>query len=99
LVLQRKGEDGEKRQNAFGINPQFEDCGLMRRAILGIIGIQEVLVSGLVPVLDFDVIGSSGVYTVIDSKNSILIVGDEVTFKVNYGALLSIMTSPFVHKK
>lgn len=89
---------GEIGQNAFGIYPEFEDRGQMTRAILGV-GNQDVLVTGLQPILDIDIIGSSSDHTVIDAKENNLEVGDEVTFNLNYGALLSLMTSPYVYKQ
>jgi ornithine racemase len=89
---------GEIGQNAFGIYPHFEDRGLMTRAILGV-GNQDVLVTGLQPTLNIEIIGSSSDHTVIDVKENNLKVGDEVTFNLNYGALLSLMTSPYVYKK
>ena len=89
---------GEIGQNAFGIYPHFEDRGQMTRAILGV-GNQDVLVAGLQPTLDIEIIGSSSDHTVIDAKENNLKVGDEVTFNLNYGALLSLMTSPYVYKK
>jgi predicted amino acid racemase len=89
---------GEIGQNAFGIYPEFEDRGQMTRAILGV-GNQDVLVTGLQPILDIDIIGSSSDHTVIDAKDNNLEVGDEVTFTLNYGALLSLMTSPYVYKQ
>jgi predicted amino acid racemase len=89
---------GEIGQNAFGIYPEFEDRGQMTRAILGV-GNQDVLVTGLQPILDIDIIGSSSDHTVIDAKENNLEVGDEVSFNLNYGALLSLMTSPYVYKQ
>lgn len=89
---------GEIGQNAFGIYPEFEDRGQMTRAILGV-GNQDVIVTGLQPVMDIDIIGSSSDHTVIDAKENNLEVGDEVTFNLNYGALLSLMTSPYVYKQ
>lgn len=89
---------GEIGQNAFGVFPQFQDRGQMSRVILGV-GSQDVLVSGLIPLLDIDIIGSSSDHTVLDAKKNHLIVGDEVSFNLNYGALLSIMTSPYVYKQ
>ncbi len=89
---------GEIGQNAFGIYPHFEDRGQMTRAILGV-GNQDVLVTGLLPTLDIEIIGSSSDHTVIDAKENNLNVGDEVSFNLNYGALLSLMTSPYVYKK
>ena len=37
-------------------------------------------------------------YIIIDAKEMDLKVGDEVEFNLNYGALLSSMTSPYVLK-
>ncbi|MGP4040909.1 alanine/ornithine racemase family PLP-dependent enzyme [Gracilibacillus sp. D59] len=89
---------GEIGQNAFGDVQQFEDRGQISRVILGV-GSQDVLVAGLIPMLDIEILGSSSDHTVIDAKKNNLLVGDEVTFNLNYGALLSIMTSPYVFKK
>ncbi|WP_018391984.1 MULTISPECIES: alanine/ornithine racemase family PLP-dependent enzyme [Bacillaceae] len=90
--------DGEIGQNAFGISPTWQDRGHIRRAILGV-GIQDVLVSGLIPKLDIDILGSSSDHTILDAKKVDLKVGDEVAFNLDYGALLSVMTSPYVMKK
>ncbi|SFM35080.1 Predicted amino acid racemase [Gracilibacillus orientalis] len=89
---------GEIGQNAFGDFQQFEDRGQMSRVILGV-GSQDVLVAGLIPMLDIEILGSSSDHTVLDAKKNNLVVGDEVTFNLNYGALLSVMTSPYVYKK
>jgi predicted amino acid racemase len=89
---------GEIAQNALGISPQFQERGKIRRAILGV-GFQDVLVSGLAPRLDIEILGSSSDHTVLDAKKIDLRVGDEVAFSLNYGAILSVMTSPNVFKK
>ncbi|MDQ0218571.1 alanine/ornithine racemase family PLP-dependent enzyme [Peribacillus cavernae] len=89
---------GELGQNAFGDFPQFEDRGQITRAILGA-GNQDVLVTGLLPILDFEILGSSSDHIVLDAKKMNFSVGDEVTFNLTYGALLSTMTSPYVFKK
>ncbi|WP_226035347.1 alanine/ornithine racemase family PLP-dependent enzyme [Aquibacillus saliphilus] len=89
---------GEIGQDAFGNNPKFEDRGLMRRVILGV-GSQDVLVSGLTPKLDIEVLGSSSDHTLLDAKNVDLKIGDEVAFTMTYGALLAAVTSPYVFKK
>ncbi|MEC5424210.1 alanine/ornithine racemase family PLP-dependent enzyme [Virgibacillus sp. C22-A2] len=89
---------GDKGQDAFGTHPEFHDHGLMKRAILGV-GSQDVLISGLTPRLDIDILGSSSDHTVINIKNTNLKVGDEVKFDLNYGALLAAMTSPYIIKE
>jgi predicted amino acid racemase len=89
---------GDTGQDAFGNYPVFENRGLIHRAILGV-GAQDVLVSGLSPQLDIDILGSSSDHMILDTKNAALHVGDEVKFSLSYGALLSVMTSPYVAKK
>jgi len=89
---------GEVCQDAFGTIPTFQDRGQIKRAILGV-GLQDVLVSGLTPELDIDILGMSSDYIIADAKQIDLKVGDEVEFSLNYGGLLSAMTSPYVIKK
>ncbi len=89
---------GQSFQNAFGDTPVFEDNGPIRRVILGI-GRQDVLVSGLTPRSDIDIIGMSSDHIIIDAKNTDQQVGNEVEFNFNYGALLSAMTSPYIMKE
>jgi ornithine racemase len=89
---------GESCQDAFGHVPTFRDRGLRRRVILAL-GRQDVLVSGLRPSHDLEILGSSSDHLVLDSNNDDLKVGSEVTFNLDYGGLLSAMTSPFVKKQ
>jgi ornithine racemase len=98
LKMKASLPNGEAGQNAFGISPRFQDRGQMRRAILGV-GSQDVLVTGLTPKLDIEILGSSSDHTIVDARKTDLRVGDEVVFDLNYGALLSVMTSPYVGKK
>jgi predicted amino acid racemase len=88
---------GELGQDAFGNRPRFHNRGLMRRGILGV-GSQDVLVTGLLPEDDIDILGSSSDHTILDLKKTDLKVGEEVRFSLNYGSLLSAMTSPYVFK-
>lgn len=89
---------GEIGLDAFGNIPKFEDSGQIRRIILGI-GRQDVLLSGLTPRLDFEILGASSDHLILDAKKTDLKVGDEVELDVNYGAMLAAMTSPYVSKK
>lgn len=88
---------GKVGQNAFGETPSFQNQGQMKRAILGI-GLQDVLVSGLKPRMDIQLLGASGDHTIIDAKQINLNVGDQLEFDLNYATLLSAMTSPYVIK-
>ncbi|MHA1203200.1 MAG: alanine/ornithine racemase family PLP-dependent enzyme, partial [Candidatus Heimdallarchaeaceae archaeon] len=89
---------GEVCQDAFGNIPEFQDYGQIRRAILGV-GLQDVLVSGLTPRSAFNILGTSSDHIIVDAKEIELNVGNVVEFNLNYGALLSAMTSPYVMKK
>ena len=89
---------GEVCQDAFGNIPEFQDRGQIRRAILGV-GLQDVLVSGLTPRSAINILGTSSDHIIVNAKEIDLNVGNEVEFNLNYGALLSAMTSPYVKKK
>lgn len=89
---------GDIAQNTLGVSPQFEERGIIQRAILGV-GFQDALIEGLTPMLDMEILGASSDHTILDAKKINLQVGDEVACSLNYGALLSLMTSPYVFKK
>lgn len=98
LKTKRSVPYGEICQDAFGNIPDFKDEGIMRRAILGI-GAQDVAVSGLIPTSDIDILGASSDHLVINAKESKIKVGDNITFTLNYSALLSAIMAPHISKK
>ncbi len=91
---------GEIGMNAFGKKPEFEDKGMMKRAIIGI-GKQDVDHDELIPYDRIEAIGSSSDHIILDVTNaySSYEVGDIVLFKLTYGSVLSLMTSKYVDKK
>lgn len=88
---------GQRGKNAFGEVLSFQDRGIIRRAIVGV-GRQDVLVSGLTPILPLEILGSSSDHIILDAKKVHLKVGNEVAFSLSYGALLTAMTSPSINK-
>ena len=88
---------GDIAENAFGTCPVVKDRGTIRQSILAI-GIQDVDPSGLSPPKGTEILGSSSDHLVITSSVGGLAVGGEITFQLNYSALLRAMTSPFVTK-
>lgn len=84
-------------QDAFGGIQNYEDRGSRQRAIVAL-GRQDVMVSGLDPGNHLEILGSSSDHIILDCENRHLQVGDEVGFSMDYGALLSAMTSPFIKK-
>ncbi len=89
---------GEICQDAFGNIPVFQDRGIHQRIIIAL-GRQDVLVSGLIPISDLKILGSSSDHIILDSNNDDLRVGSKVNFNLDYGGLLAAMTSPFIQKQ
>lgn len=89
---------GEICQDAFGEVPQFQDRGIRQRAIVAL-GRQDVLTSGLTSHDQLEILGASSDHLILDSQNHSLQIGDEVNFDLDYGGLLSAMTSPFIRKQ
>ncbi len=88
---------GEIGQDAFGDVPHFLDRGIHQRIIIAL-GRQDIGVSGLRLSYHFTVLGSSSDHLILHSQHDHLKVGNEVNFNLNYGGLLSAMTSPFIKK-
>lgn len=90
---------GEIGQDAFGNIPSVEDKGMMTRCILNV-GRQDMNVKGLTPrKSNLEILGSTSDHLLVDATNDTdLNVGDVISFDLNYSALLTSMTSPFVKK-
>ena len=88
---------GKLAQNAFGECPEVVDRGTIAQAILAI-GVQDVDLDGLQPCKGIEILGGSSDHLVVASGVGKLAVGAELTFQLNYSAMLRAMTSPFVTK-
>ncbi|MBL6711583.1 MAG: alanine/ornithine racemase family PLP-dependent enzyme [Planctomycetes bacterium] len=88
---------GKIAQTAFGVNSPARKQGQISQTILAI-GRQDTDQSGLGPPLDIEILGASSDHLIVDSGVNRLSVGDEMTFQLNYSALIRVMTSPFVAK-
>ncbi len=88
---------GNTGRDAFGQIPIFVDRGVRQRAIVAL-GKQDVSVSGLSPHSGLEILGSSSDHVVLDSQQRVLKIGSEVAFSLDYGGLLTAMTSPFIQK-
>ncbi|HER25383.1 MAG TPA: alanine/ornithine racemase family PLP-dependent enzyme [Candidatus Atribacteria bacterium] len=89
---------GEIGRDAFGEIPIFKDLGIRKRAILAI-GKQDIYVNSLIPLKEgIKIVGASSDHLIIDVTDfkEELKVGDEVRFRLNYPALLSVTTSKYV---
>lgn len=91
---------GEVGVDAFGEKPEYEDRGIIKRAIIAV-GKQDTDLGGMIP-LDpkVDILGGSSDHTILDVTNSDTEykVGDVVSFKLEYGAVLKLATSKYVEK-
>ncbi len=92
---------GEIGRDAFGKEPSFIDRGVRKRAICAI-GKQDVDKDSLSP-RDEDIIilGASSDHLILDVSDSenLYKVGDIVDFTLDYGGILSTMTSEYVKKE
>jgi len=86
---------GELAQAAFGEPPPVTDRGHVWQTILAL-GRQDVDVEGLHAPAGIEVLASSSDHLVLDPGSQRLAIGAEVTFQLDYGALVRAMTSPFV---
>ena len=103
LELKRKPSrpTGPRSQDAFGKLPAIEDRGERERALLNV-GREDVDVEGIVPDDDrLTVLGGSSGYLVVDVTAAAddIRVGDELSFSLNYSALVATMTSEYVKKR
>jgi predicted amino acid racemase len=88
---------GEIAQSAFGETPRPPDRGPIAQAILGV-GRQDTDADGLRPSPGITVLGASSDHLIVDAGDRRLTVGSEVTFQLDYSALVRAMTSPYVAK-
>jgi len=87
---------GEMAQNAFGEKSPATDRGPISQTILAV-GHQDTDPGGLLPPPGIEVLGASSDHLIADCR-CCFSIGSEITFQVNYSALLRSMTSPFVEK-
>jgi predicted amino acid racemase len=88
---------GEIAQSAFGEMPLAADRGDISQTILAI-GRQDTDPDGLHPPAGIEILGASSDHLIVDSGRDHLPIGSEITFQLNYSALVRTMTSPFVTK-
>jgi ornithine racemase len=91
---------GQSGIDAFGNVPVFVDEGDRLRGIANI-GREDVIAEGLIPTQPgVRVLGASSDHLVLDLTDADppLAVGENVSFRMNYGALLTVMTSEYVEK-
>jgi predicted amino acid racemase len=88
---------GTIAQTAFGEATPAIDRGLVTQSILAI-GRQDTDPHGLLPPAGIEIMGASSDHLILVTDNCDLPVGSEVSFQLNYSALVHAMTSPFVSK-
>jgi len=91
---------GNIGMDAFGEVPTFQDKGTIKRAIISM-GRQDVKIDGITPRDEkIRILGGSSDHLLLDVTESEADykVGDIISFDVDYGALLSSMTSSYINK-
>ncbi len=92
---------GARSEDAFGHLTALENHGVMTRALVNV-GREEVDIAGITPRDSrLTILGASSSYLVVDVTGAAgcYRVGDELTFSLNYGALLTAMTSEYIEKR
>ena len=89
---------GDRAQAAFGHETDLGRPGFLRQAIAAV-GRQDVDPDGITPPAGMAVLAASSDHLVIDIGDHALSVGDEISFGLDYSALVRAMTSPFVSKE
>ena len=92
---------GEVGVDAFGEKPYYEDRGLMMRAIIGV-GKQDTDLGSMSPVDEqVEIMGGSSDHIILDVTHcdKKYQVGDIVEFKLGYGGMLKVATSPYVDRE
>jgi len=88
---------GHIAQTAFGVRRTAKDRGGVLQSIVAI-GRQDIDPEGLEATKGIRICSASSDHLVLESTDQKLPIGAEVTFQLNYSALLRAMTSPFVGK-
>ncbi|ARD22038.1 alanine/ornithine racemase family PLP-dependent enzyme [Shewanella japonica] len=88
---------GSRGLNAFGEKDIICDRGTVSQAILAL-GRQDVCVTGLSPPTGMQIMSSTSDHLIIETTGEPLLVGQIVKFTLDYSALLSCMSSRYVHK-
>ncbi len=88
---------GERGVNAFGEKPVLIDKGDVSQAIIAI-GRQDISITGIKPPSGIKVVASTSDHLIVETSGQRLSVGQKVKFSLDYGALLTAMSSPFIDK-
>lgn len=91
---------GDIGMDAFGNKPVFQDRGIRKRAICAI-GRQDVSIDNIAPEdNNIIILGGSSDHLIIDVTDCLnnYKVGDQVSFRLSYGGILSTLTSEYVKK-
>ncbi len=89
--------EGELGLDAFGNPVSFIDRGIMMRAILDV-GKQDVDPSDLIPPDGVEILGASSDHLLVWIKEGQVKLGQNLSFKLTYGGLLRLATSPYIEK-
>ena len=89
---------GNIEETAFGAAIPIPDRGSISQAIFAV-GHMDTDADGLKPPSGIKILGSSSDHLIVDSGRDRLLIGTEITFQLNYSALIRAMASPFVTKK
>ncbi|MCR9213573.1 MAG: alanine/ornithine racemase family PLP-dependent enzyme [Proteobacteria bacterium] len=88
---------GNIEETAFGAAIPPHNSGSISQTILAV-GHMDTDPEGLTPPTGIRILGSSSDHLIVDSRRDRLPIGAELTFQLNYSALIRATASPFVTK-
>lgn len=88
---------GTLAQTAFGTQPKAASQGNITQVLLAL-GEQDTDPNGITPPTGIEILGASSDHLILNAGKHRPSIGDEITFHLNYSALVRAMTSPFVTK-
>jgi predicted amino acid racemase len=89
---------GEIAETAFGAATPVVNSGNISQVIFAL-GHMDTDPEGLTPPSGIKILGSSSDHLIVNPGHDRLPVGAEITFQLNYSALIHAMASPFVAKR
>ena len=89
---------GNIGETAFGEAAPTPDSGSISQSIFAV-GHMDTDPEGLTPPPGIKILGSSSDHLIVDTGLDRLAIGTEMTFQLNYSALIRAMASPFVAKQ
>ncbi|MFD2561213.1 alanine racemase [Aquimarina rubra] len=83
--------------NTFDNKSKLKNQSVLKQIVLAM-GIRDVMVAGLTPKLDIEILEAKSDHIIINAKKEKLKIGSDIAFTLKYGAMVTAMNSPYIFK-